>query len=189
MTELGERLVAAHARMRTAYWEQKDLNAAIQVGQEALQQGRGATDEEDLGAFKAICYDLGSFTWPGWDEPGISPDAGHLAAGLAAARQNLELAVQLGKGPLPTSRAHWLVGAHLLAAGDRAGAAAAFASAGDLAEQAGADAEAVLNRGYASLARGGNLAPTLGALRSLAGGGELAAQLETASEVFTPPPE
>jgi tetratricopeptide (TPR) repeat protein len=184
MTELGEHLALAHVQMRSAYWEQKDLNAALQVAQQALEEGHNARDEEELSLVKAICYDVGSFTWPGWDEPGITPDSEQVAAGLAAARRNLELALQLRKGLLPTARGYWLLGAHLLAAGERAAAAAAFGSAGDLADQANADAEALLDRGYEKLAAGGNLAPTLDTLRKLPEGAELAAQLQTASRLL-----
>jgi hypothetical protein len=170
--------------MRDAYWKRRDIDGVVRIAQGALDAA-GEADAAALAVIKAIAYDLASFTWPGWDEPGIRLDAGHRAIGLAAARRNLELARRLERPPLPTSRAHWLLGAHLWAAGDLAGAQAELAEAERLADLAGEVPDALLSRAYREhLATDANAAATLAALSRLEGGEELVRQVETAQRVL-----
>ena len=110
-----------------------------------------------------MTYNLASFTWTGWDEPGIDVAPSDQAAGLAAARSNLDMAVELGKGDLAISRGWWMLGAHLLTAGDHAEACEAFSAAAEYADQAGSEVEAELSRAFdalASVARGDDGAET-----------------------------
>jgi hypothetical protein len=65
-----------------------------------------------------LAYDIGSFTWPGWEEPGIRPTPDEIAFGRECASLNLRLAIELNKPPLRVSMAHWLIGAHALATGE-----------------------------------------------------------------------
>jgi multidrug efflux pump subunit AcrA (membrane-fusion protein) len=179
-----ERLGDAHARMRDAYWRQRDIDSVVRIAERALDAAEQA-DDAALAAIKAIAYDLASFTWPGWGEPGIRLDAAHRAVGLAAARRNLELARRLERPPLPTSRAHWLLGAHLWAAGDLAAAEAELVDAERLADSAGAVPEALLSRAYREhLAAGADPGATLAALARVEGGAELVRQVETAQRVL-----
>jgi hypothetical protein len=179
-----ERLGDAHARMRDAYWRQRDIGSVVRIAERALDAAERA-DEAVLSVIKAIAYDLASFTWPGWAEPGVRLDAAHRAAGLAAARRNLELARRLERPPLPTSRAHWLLGAHLWAAGDLAAVQAEFVEAERLADSAGEVPEALLSRAYREhLAPGANPGATLAALSHMEGGEELVRQVETAQRVL-----
>jgi len=64
---------------------------------------------------KGLAYDVGSLTWPGWEEPGIDPTPEDLAFGRECARLNLRLAIELKKPALKISMAYWLVGADALA--------------------------------------------------------------------------
>ncbi len=137
-------------------------------------------------------YDIASFTWVGWDEPGIEITVSERAAGLAAARSNLELAVELEKGDLATSRGSWMLGAHLLTEGEHDDAREAFTEAGEAADRAGADAEVQLAAAFSALsdlARGKataepELVAALERLSVLEGGEMFVDQVQTARAVI-----
>ena len=153
-----ETLNAASEEMRRLYWKEKNLPESLQVAREGIEQGEKAAkefpeqQEEILSGVKRLCFDIASFTWIGWDEPGISPTSEERAEGLSAARKNLEYAVQLKSGDLPTSRAYWIIGAHLLTAGQPQDALGDFRRAEELARSAGEEGEEQLCRGFAMLA-------------------------------------
>lgn len=110
-------------QMRAAYWQQKDLPAALQAGQTALGLWRAmdrlgvddATLIEIDGRIKTIAYNIASFAWPGWDEPGIVIDAPSLEAAEQAADLNLSLALRLNRPPAKVRDAHWLIAAVAIA--------------------------------------------------------------------------
>jgi hypothetical protein len=123
------------------YWKAHDLPAVIVIARAGItyclgQAPRQAASPESAaklrGIAKAIAYNVGSFTWPGWEEPGINPSAADLAFGRDCANLNLQLANELNKPPAALSSAHWLVGAHALASGDFSQAAKEFQTAHDL---------------------------------------------------------
>jgi hypothetical protein len=146
---------------RHAYNERKDVGLMILLARAgiefALRASLDATERDadlayDLsGAAKGLNYDLSANTWPGWGDEGITLTPEQQAIGRAAAEKNLELAGILEKGDLPFSRAHWLVGAHLLATGDYEPARGAFREAAGRARAAGAAGEALLSEGYLHL--------------------------------------
>lgn len=158
----AEALSHSHDVMRKSYWESHDLPAVRQMAEEAVCQGarRAALLETEAPSavavvwtkIKAIHYDLASFTWPGWDEPGIQIHEEDLAAGQFSAQENLRLAVKLGKGELALSRAHWLLGAHQLSAKQIAPALLSFQEACACATRAESVVDLYLNEGYAALA-------------------------------------
>lgn len=157
--DLAQAAEAYSQSMKSAYWEEKDLPLAVAIAYAGVGRLLGAadvsSDEEAYelrSAAKALMYDLASFSWPGWDEPGIEIAPSDAAAGLAAAKSNLALAVQLEKGDLATSRAHWMLGGHLLTCGDVSAARQEFTKARKLAERAGAVAEAELSTAFDRLA-------------------------------------
>jgi hypothetical protein len=144
--------------MKTAYWEQKDLTLAVALayaGTSRMLSMAGHLDDDAAYAArseaKAMMYDLASFSWPGWDEPGIDISPTDAAAGLSAARSNLAMALELEKPDLAVSRAHWMLGAHLLTAGAHGAARDAFDQATAFASKAGADADADLSRAFGAL--------------------------------------
>jgi hypothetical protein len=109
------------------YWKAHDLPAVLVVGHagilhclgQSLIAGTSAENIEKLRSIaKALAYDIGSFTWAGWEEPGIDPTPDQLAVGLDCAELNLRLAIELRKPSNRLAMAHWLVGAHALAARD-----------------------------------------------------------------------
>ncbi len=112
-----------HALLREAYWKRKNLAAAVALATAGIHYGisraRLATTSslalELRSQAKGMAYDLASFTWPGWDEPSISPTADQMALGLHAAKFNLQLAIELQKPADKMRNAHWLLGAQLLA--------------------------------------------------------------------------
>ncbi len=186
--------------MRHAYWQDKDLSAAMAIAWAgigrllALAHGSEPGRALELRSrVKALTYDLASFTWAGWDEPGIVITPPEARAGCAAARANLEMARELETSELARARAHWMLGAHELAAGRPDDARASFEAAVSLADAAGPDgaAEAALARAFvvlAGLATGSateaDFTAALEQLRSTPGGSELVAQVTTARDVL-----
>src|SRR5690348_9280901 len=65
--------------VRHLYWKQKDICRTVWIAQAGIQyaltsEALEAQDAEEAvqlrGIAKGLAYDLGSFTWPGWDEAG-----------------------------------------------------------------------------------------------------------------------
>jgi hypothetical protein len=137
------------------YWKAHDLPAVISMGRAGilfcLAQPASAESETLRSIAKAIAFNVGSFTWPGWEEPGISPTAGEIAFGMDCARLNLRLAIELNKPAKALANAHWLIGAHALAAGDANSATQAFQLAHDVVDASERTAQ-LLNLGYRAVA-------------------------------------
>ncbi|QDU31801.1 hypothetical protein ETAA8_69610 [Anatilimnocola aggregata] len=141
------------------YWQEKDLPLALAFGRAGAQFALTAAETNEAVASdlrssaKALTYNLASFTWRGWDEPGIEIGAADMLMGLDAAKANLRLALELKKGDLPLSRAHWMLGAQQLAAKQLAAARDSFAAAERYATVANTPAEALLAQGFAIVVR------------------------------------
>ena len=176
-------LAGFHGAIRHAYWERKDIDAVVLLGRAALSFGSGVSSSEDLGALKSVAYDVASFCWTGWDEPGVTIDDEARIFGAEAAGLNLALAERLDRPGIPRAAAHWLVGAHALTAEDNASALGSFEQAASLAKSASAIALELLYRGYAAIAKREPL--TTDELATLEDGPELVEQLKTAARVFT----
>jgi len=182
------------------YWQEKDAPRALSLGLAAISYANFPGEDEALAlhlksSAKAMAFNLASFAWPGWDEPGIVLDGTTAAIGMEAASYNLRLASELAKGDLPLARAFWMVGAHLLAAGDFPEAAANFTDSSGYAAKAGARNEALLAQGYGALSdliQGDiNARAALDAVKSeltpLPDGPFFVEQLATAERVFRGP--
>lgn len=145
--------------VRELYWKRKDLQALLLLAPAGIQYGvtvAQAMNEEEQAykvrsAAKGIAYNLASFTWPGWNEPGIVLTAAHLTVGLDAARANLRFAKELQKDDLPMARAYWMLAAHQMAAGDREAAHRNFAESARLARAAGVAGEELLAEGFVAM--------------------------------------
>jgi len=145
------------------YWKEKDLPRSIAIGKAGIQFALLAADalsakDSDLAiqlrsTAKGLAFNVASFTWPGWDEPGILITPAFIAAGLEAAFLNLRLANELKKGDLPLSRAYWMLGAHHLTSGQLSKAAEAFTTAAEFAAKAPNTAEELLCKGFHCLTR------------------------------------
>ena len=153
-----EKVPQYDALARHAYWQAKDLDAAIQISQAGINLGEDLAEkfpadaEIIMSQEKAIHYNLASFTWPGWGEEGIEITEEQLQTGLASARINLDLAISLHKPSLPLSRAYWMLGAHHIAAGEYTSAKARFALGEQTAREAESRPDELLSRGFAHLA-------------------------------------
>jgi hypothetical protein len=180
-TDPARVLAMYHGAIRHLYWSNKDLNTLVALGRHAVAFGVLHPD-----ALKPITYDIGSFCWPGWDEPGITVDADALSFGAEAAALNLALAVQLNRPVIALANAHWLVGAHDLAAGRTEDAVHAFERSRAFAIEAQDEPTRFLADGYIAIARGEPIDSD--EMRTLSEGGELLAQLHTAARVFNGAP-
>jgi hypothetical protein len=145
------------------YWKEHDLprvtffaNAGMQyclTEADRLGEERPETVDKLKSTAKAIAYNLASFTWPGWDEEGITITDTDLAVGLDAARLNLRLAEELSKPVSAVSAAYWVLGAQLMAANHLEEAEEAFTHAADKSEEAGDEAGRYMNLGYIGIAK------------------------------------
>jgi hypothetical protein len=175
-------LAMYHGAIRHLYWANKDVATIVELGGSAMAYGEQHTDAALLGLLKAICYDLGSFCWPGWAEAGIEIDDDTLAFGRQAAERNSALAESPDVPALGKASAQWLIGAHRLAADERDHAVRAFeacATQAHLAKERGLE---LLATNYARIARSEPL--DLEAFAGLEDADELIAQLEAAQRVF-----
>jgi tetratricopeptide (TPR) repeat protein len=142
---------------RDLYWKQKNLAASLAVGRAAAQHAlissanSPAQAEELRGKAKAICYNIASFAWRGWGEEGITITSSDELIGMDAARANLRLAIELGKGDLPLSRAYWILGAHQISAGTYESAVESFQKAASHARSANEQGEACLAEAFGRL--------------------------------------
>lgn len=186
--------------MKTAYWKHRDvaLVAAIAYAGAGrlLAQAEDAENADDAHeakmAVRGLMYDLASFSWPGWDEPGVAISVEAQAGGLSAAQACVALTAELAMEDLAISRAHWMLAAQLLAASSAGEAARHFALACEAADRAGADAEVALATAFGALARlsageddaDGSLATAIDDLGAAEGGDMFIEQVETARRVF-----
>jgi len=151
-------LNALAGAMKHKYWQEKDLVGTLAFARAGTQFGLQSAlryDQSDpelafklrRGA-KGFAYDFASSAWGGWDEPGVEITSADQAAGFDAARVNLRLAIELERGDLPASRAHWMVGAYHLADGKYSQSIKSFEQGIVFAKKADARADEMLNQGY-----------------------------------------
>ncbi len=149
--------------VRRIYAEKKDIPLMLAFGRQgisvALRDAKAlqATDRETSlalqGIAKSIAYNLGSNTWPGWDEPGIILTRSDIALGVDAAVLNLRLGTELRRSPEAMGNAYWLVGAQHLAGGRTALALEAFGAAKVEFAKASKPDYVLMTTGYLALTR------------------------------------
>lgn len=147
------------------YWKAKDLPAVVIMSHFGLsycltnaRQGDHATWLLD--SAKKIAYNLASFCWPGWDEPGITISEGDIQIGSDAAKLNLRLAIELNRPPLGMSMAYWMLGGYALVFRDFRAAAARFTQGIELAGKAQDEGQVSSNEGFLALSRIGQNDPS-----------------------------
>jgi hypothetical protein len=119
------------------YWKSKDLPTLMTIGAagitfgltRAIVEPDKETAEQLRGTAKAIAFNLGSFCWPGWAEPGIEIGPKEVAFGHDAAKCNLRLAIELKRPSKAMGNAYWLVGSYELVERDFHRAIASFETA------------------------------------------------------------
>jgi hypothetical protein len=142
------------------YWKHRALPAFLALQREHLRRLEASLTGCEEAAVAPLVralggsyYNLASFAWPGWEEPGIVIDAEALAAGRAAALRCLEIRRDPAHAAVPfgytLAIAHWMVGAYHLAAREWDAARESFAQAQRLKQEAG-EAD-VLEAGYLAL--------------------------------------
>jgi len=113
-----------HATTQSLCFKQKNIPAMVTLSRSGIdyfiKRADASTNDEDQAArfrgwAKALSYNLGANTWPGWGDEGIELTDADLVTGMEAAKLNLKLAQELDRPAEPMSNAHWLVGAHELA--------------------------------------------------------------------------
>ena len=143
------------------YYKKHDVARMLFIGRAGIQyclaQAQSAEKQELADKLrqsaKGMAYNLSSFTWPGWNESGITVTRSDMMAGLDAARLNLRLAQELKRGPGALGGAHWMLGAQHLAFGDSQLALDEFARAVEHFRQASKDDSEQMARGYIGIAK------------------------------------
>jgi hypothetical protein len=175
------------------YWDRKNIAAVIPLAQAGIAYTLQQPDLQKTA--KALTYNLASFCWPGWDEPGIPLGEPEIAAGEQAAQQHAQIIETLPATAIEKSRTAWMTGAYHLARRRYPQAIDSFNHAADLAQQAGSETEHLLNRGYALLAQDlaahtpesqAQFEHLKSQLNALQDGPEFVTQLETAHAAFRP---
>ncbi len=200
----GDIITSYDALSQASYWQRKDLQPSIAMARAGIQFGlttAPSIDDEKLaagllGVAKALAYNVASFTWPGWDEPGIEITRSDVLVGLDAARTNLRLAQELDKPDIALSRAHWMLAAAQLALDEYEPTQAGFLRAVDFARKAGEDIEAANSVACARLVahiadpedtrKREALDAAKVALEAAGDDGFFSGQIETAERVFAP---
>jgi hypothetical protein len=119
---------------RELYWTHQALPEYIRLQREQIRRLDAEPGPESDVAVRLVgaLYDLASFAWPGW---GKDVRAEHAALGAEAADRALRLREAPGYANLEFTvtpgMAHWVVGAHALAARDFERARAELALSGD----------------------------------------------------------
>lgn len=138
------------------YWQLKDMPGLIGIAYAGMQYGLmmaertsdDAVAAKIKGVVKAISYNLASFTWPGWNVPGLPIDPAVQKIGRDAARTNLRMAFELKRGDDALSRAYWILGAQELASGRLDEARKEFSRAAKYADSAHEEDESLLAEGF-----------------------------------------
>jgi hypothetical protein len=139
--------------------KEKDLAAFVRLSQAGIhyeltmaQLGADAKDIDALrSAAKTLAYDLAAETWPGWGEGALPSTKAQQAIGRDAAKLNLRLARALKKGAMRESLAHWMLGAHELAAGEHLRAMSNFVASMKKAQEAKEPGIALSARGFVAV--------------------------------------
>ena len=145
------------------YWTAKDLPAVVTFAQQGIDLGvANARQVQNTNSQLAtalqlsaatLAYNLASFTWPGWNEPGIEITSAHLTKGFQSAQLAVQLMTEANGEPPAMFGVNWVLGAHQLARGQYADAIAAFEKSHQIASAADLRGSALLARGYVGLAK------------------------------------
>lgn len=120
----------------------------------ALDGKDNAAAKEIRYAAKRMATNVASFTWPGWDEPGIAISPEQMRQGLMFARYGVRQLHELDPTAAQMAFTYWFLGAQLLADGQYAEALHVFEAARASNLEAGDDPdERLMLEGYIVLAK------------------------------------
>ncbi|MDI9635692.1 hypothetical protein QPK87_13500 [Kamptonema cortianum] len=152
---LDERLTELNSLLLKTYNEDKNLTGVREIFALAEEFARDAKTDDELSAYKRLCYNVAANHWRGWDEPGITVSPEEELSMKPYAQKNLELAIELKKPNAALFNAYWLVGAFEISSGDLESAKAAFNEAGCYVENEMDSQEGLMIRAYTALVSGG----------------------------------
>lgn len=119
-----------------------------------------ANDEADAAAArtlrltaKRMATNAASFTWPGWDEAGVTISPEQMRQGLAFARYSMRQLHELDPTDAQLGFSYWFLGAQLLANETYGEALYIFGEAREYDRRAGNADSALMNSGYIGLTR------------------------------------
>jgi hypothetical protein len=148
---------------QTFYQQDKDVKTMIDAGRRGVKfaldnAARVENDAPQMVAklknvAKAISFNVGANTWPGWGDEGIEITASEREAGLEMARLSCRLTEELDLGHKKMGTAHWLLGAHQIAANRPEAAVAELDMATDAFGAAGDGVSTMMARGYRAMAQ------------------------------------
>ena len=167
----------------------------------ALDEKDAAAARERRYAAKRMATNVASFTWPGWDEPGVTISPEQMQQGLMCARYSVRQLHELDPTAAQLAYTYWFLGAQLIAHRQYAEAQTVFAAAHAYSREDGGDPDGrLMLEGYMGLTvllsgqEDSGEARLSAAVAALRGSGSedalfYAAQLVTARAVFAPPAE
>jgi len=145
------------------YYKQKDAPLMLKIGRCGVhfclrEAARVEVDNAELalklrGAAKMMSFNLSVNCWPAWEDEGIVLTPAETDSGRDLARLHLRLANELKRPPDKVASAHWLLGAHQLAAGKPEDAIASFAKAAALYGEAKQADGQCMAQGYTGIAK------------------------------------
>lgn len=114
--------------VRDIYWSDKNGTNLVFFGKAGVIYclEKSETSPSMKTWARTLAEDVAANTWPGWKDPGVVISEEDREEGLGMAKLNLTLTLELQDSMDKVAAAHWLIGAHLLAKGERELAVGAF---------------------------------------------------------------
>ena len=193
-----EELGVAGFLAQQVFNEKKDLGAYVLMARIVIQSSlsNAGSDSNKSAEFKDIAirtsYNLAANTWKGWGEDEVEIGDQEAKVGLEAAEFNVKLAEELNLPPNRRKNGCWILGAHMLSAGNYDQAKEMFATSKDFANEADLPVDALMAQGWVHLceilSNGASRDQLDAAIEKLMESGEdgqfYAEQYETAMRVF-----
>ena len=145
------------------YWKAKSTERVIHFANTGIHYclfkacaGDGIDDDarELRFAAKRMATNAASFTWIGWDEPGVEISPEQMRHGTAFARYSVRQLHELEPTDAQLAFTYWFLGAHLIAEGSYMEALSVFGSARDYsASDGGNPDQQTMLEGYVGLTK------------------------------------
>lgn len=145
------------------YWKAKSMEQVIHFAgagihyclAQACEYDEDADSARELRfAAKRIATNAASFTWIGWDEPGVEISHEQMRHGIAFARYAVRQLHELDPADAQLAFTYWHLGAHLISDGSYAEAQSIFESARDYSASDGRNPDnRTMYEGYVGLTK------------------------------------